>query len=153
MFGAGSCSKRKRSKEECGRRRSLILKFPVKHFSYLTVCPLSLLHFSLCPVTPNLLSLPLSLTLSLLSSHSCVLPSDIALPLLNPLPHYPPPCLCGTGCFTSTVLTLTAPSLWRLIFFSDTLSLYHVNGPAHPLACVCAISTSSKTPGEQRETD
>lgn len=111
------------------------------------------IHFlcspSLCPVAPHLLSLSL-LTMSLFSFHSIMLPSDISLPLLKPLHNIPPPRLCGTGCFTSAVLTLTAPSLWRLISCSDTLSLYHANGPAHPPACVYAISTLSKTP-ENRE--
>lgn len=108
-----------------------------------------MLPFSLCPVASNLLSLPPSIPLTVFTFiHRA--PSDIALPLLKPLHIIPPPRLCGTGCFTSAVLTLTAPSLWRLISCSDTLSLYHANGPAHPLACVYAISTLSKTP-ENRE--
>lgn len=57
---------------------------------------------------------------------------------------FAPPHLCGVGCYTSAVLTLTAPSLWRLISCSDTLSLCHVNGPAYLPACVYAISTLSK---------
>ncbi len=104
------------------------------------------LFLSSCPNS----SLPLSLFWILLSFHSPMLPSDIALSLLKPLHIIPPPRLCGTGCFTSAVLTLTAPSLWRLISCSDTLSLYHANGPSHPPACVYAISTLSKTP-ENRE--
>lgn len=101
----------------------------------------------ICAQLPQIPSLSLSLlTLSLFCFHSCVLPSDIALSPLQPVHIIPPPGLCGTGCFTSAVLTLTAPSMWCLISCSDTLSLYHANGPA----CVYAISTLSKTP-ENRE--
>lgn len=73
-----------------------------------------------------------------------MVPSDTALPLLKPLYISPPPRLCGMGCYTSAVLTLTAPSLWCLISCSDTLSLYHANGPASLPACAYAISTLSK---------
>lgn len=109
------------------KERSLIL--PLRYFSSLWV--------HLAP--------KFSHSLSFLLFHSLMFQSDITLPPLHPF-HTPPPCLCGTGCFTRAVLTLTAPSLWRLISCSDTLSLYHANGPAHPPACVYAISTLSKTP-------
>lgn len=104
--------------------------------------PISTLSLSICPKSsPLSLSLP---TLYLLFFHSFVVPSDTALPLLKPLYNFPPPRLCGMGCYTSAVLTLTAPSLWCLISCSDTLSLYHANGPAYLPACAYAISTLSK---------
>lgn len=52
---------------------------------------------------------------------------------------------------TSTVLTLTAPSLWSLISCSDTLSLYHANGPSHPPGCHLCHQHFIKDSGEQRD--
>lgn len=155
MFGAGSLSKRnkksERLKAEWSRRSSLMFKASCQTFILSYYIPtFSAQRLSSCPKSSLSLSL---LWLGLYSPfiHVC---SHLILPCLFSRPSIlPPPLrLCGTGCFTSAVLTLTAPSLWRLISYSDTLSLYHANGPAHPPARVYAISTLSKTP-ENRETD
>lgn len=133
MFGAGLHSKIKRTQRDSRAKygQKTILKINIFFKMFFSLLPFSA-HFP--PKS--------SFSVFCLCFHSFILPSDIPLP--------PPPCLCGMDCFTSAVLTLTAPSLWRLISCSDTLSLYHANGPAHPPGCVYAISTLSKTP-ENRE--
>lgn len=132
MFGATSPSERnreadrQRSKAEWGSRSADILFWAHSH--------------SLFVHLPQIFS-PLSHSLLTLLSIICG-PIWYCPPSSHP-PHQPPH-RCGMGCYTSAVLTLTAPSLWRLISCSDTLSLCHANGPAYLAACVYAISTLSK---------
>lgn len=70
-----------------------------------------------------------------------------------PLRAGPAPTVPAARALTQArVLTLTAPSLWRLISASDTLSPYHANGPAALARPRVSVPSAlyQRAPGGQR---